>query len=82
MEIGEPDDKLLEQVIEKLFADRQIVIDPKVISYLVQRMERSLDAAQWIVARMDRLAMARRGKITRSLASEVLAEMEADGYDT
>ena len=82
VEIGEPDDDLLALVIEKLFSDRQIVVDPKVISYLVQRMERSLNAAQAIVARMDRLALARRGKITRSLAAEVLAEMDASGYDS
>ncbi|WP_419914886.1 DnaA regulatory inactivator HdaA [Hoeflea sp.] len=81
VEIGEPDDDLLGQVMEKLFADRQLFVDPKVISYLVQRMERSLNAAQAVVARMDRLAMARRGKITRSLAAEVLAEMEASGYE-
>lgn len=77
VEIGEPDDELLAQVIEKLFADRQIAVDPKVVLFLVHRMERSLDAAQTIVERMDRLALARRYKISRSLASEVLAELEA-----
>lgn len=82
VEIGEPDDGLLGQVIEKLFADRQIVVDPKVVSYLVQRMERSLDAAQTIVGRMDQLALARRGKINRTLAAEVLAELETSGYNT
>ena len=34
VEIGEPDDSLLTQIMEKLFADRQIVIDPKIVSYL------------------------------------------------
>ncbi|MEM9105727.1 MAG: DnaA regulatory inactivator HdaA [Pseudomonadota bacterium] len=82
VEIGEPDDDLLGQVIEKLFADRQIIVDPKVVTYLVQRMERSLDAARTIVDRMDQLALARRGKISRSLASEVLAELETASRDT
>jgi chromosomal replication initiation ATPase DnaA len=81
VEIGEPDDGLLEQVIEKLFADRQVVVDPKVVTYLVQRMERSLDAAQTIVGRMDQLALARRGKINRALAAEVLAELESEPLD-
>ncbi len=76
VEIGEPDDALLAQVIEKLFADRQIAVDPKVVVYLVHRMERSLDAAQAIVHRMDELALARRCKISRSLAGEVLEEWE------
>lgn len=81
VEIGEPDDALLAHVIEKLFADRQISVDPKIISYLVQRMERSLAAAQAIVHRMDELALARRGKITRALASEVLAQWETAGSE-
>lgn len=82
VEIGEPDDALLVQVIEKLFADRQVSVDPKVVSYLVQRMERSLDAAQMIVGRVDALALARRCKVSRGLAAEVLAELEASSYDT
>lgn len=81
VEIGEPDDMLLAQVIEKLFADRQIVVDQRIVSYLVQRMERSLDAAQLIVQQMDQMAMARRCKISRSLASEVLADLDSNGYD-
>ena len=75
--IGAPDDALLAQVIEKLFADRQIAIDPKVVGYMVQRMERSLEAARAIVRRMDEVALARRCKIGRSLAAEVLSEWEA-----
>ncbi len=77
VEIGEPDDALLAQVIEKLFADRQIVVDPKVVTYLVHRMERSLDAAQAIVRCMDELALARRCRISRSLAGDVLEEWES-----
>jgi chromosomal replication initiation ATPase DnaA len=73
VEIGEPDDELLAQVIVKLFADRQVRIDPKVVAYLVTRMERSFDAAQQIVERMDGLALARRCRISRALAAEALA---------
>lgn len=72
VEIGEPDEELLSQVIVKLFSDRQLNIDDKIAGYIVQRMERSLAAAQDIVDRIDRLALSRRTKITRSLAAEVL----------
>ncbi|MAZ82590.1 MAG: hypothetical protein CME90_03150 [Hoeflea sp.] len=81
VEIGEPDDELLAQVLVKLFADRQIVPDERVVSYLVSRMERSLDAARRIVARLDDLALSRQSKISRQLASEVLAEFEAGNFD-
>ncbi|WP_099866274.1 DnaA regulatory inactivator HdaA [Pararhizobium haloflavum] len=72
-EIGEPDDDLLSQVIVKLFSDRQIVVEPRVVAYLVARMERSFDAASAVVAEIDRLALARRQKITTQLAAEALA---------
>ncbi|PCK87976.1 hypothetical protein CPT32_05480 [Rhizobium sophoriradicis] len=75
VEIGEPDEALLSQVIVKLFADRQLYIDDKLVLYIVNRMERSLNAAQTIVDRLDRLALSRGTKITRSLAAEVLNEL-------
>lgn len=81
VEIGAPDDTLLGQVIEKLFADRQIAVDPKLVHYLVHRMERSLDAAQAIVHRMDELALARRCKMSRALAAEVLGDLETGGSE-
>ena len=82
VEIAEPDEELLSKVMVKLFADRQVVVDDKVIGWLVARMERSLAAARLIVARLDQLALARRSKITRALAAEVLAEMDAGLDDT
>ena len=72
VELAEPDDALLCAVLVKLFADRQVAAPPQVISFLSARMERSLDAAQRIVAGIDRLALARGGRITRNIASEVL----------
>ncbi|HEX2148368.1 MAG TPA: DnaA regulatory inactivator HdaA [Pseudorhizobium sp.] len=75
VEIGEPDEDLLAQVIVKLFADRQLYIDDKLVGYIVTRMERSLAAAQTIVERLDRLALARGTRITRHLAAEVLNEV-------
>jgi len=75
VEIGEPGDELLSQVIVKLFADRQLFVDDRLVAYIVARMERSLEAAQTLVERLDRLALARGSRITRALAQEVLGEM-------
>lgn len=82
VEIAEPDEELLALVMVKLFADRQLVVDDRIISFLVARMERSLAAARRIVARLDQLALARGSKISRALAAEVMAEMEAGQDDT
>ncbi|MBP2547335.1 chromosomal replication initiation ATPase DnaA [Neorhizobium galegae] len=82
VEIGEPDEDLLGQVIIKLFADRQLHIDDRIVAYIVQRMERSMEAAQGVVDRLDRLALARGTRITRMLAAEVLESFaRRDGDD-
>ena len=52
-----PDDALLRGVLVKLFADRQLAVEEPVISYLMLRMPRSLDAARALVAEIDRLAL-------------------------
>ncbi|OCW55857.1 DnaA regulatory inactivator HdaA [Hoeflea olei] len=81
VEIAEPDEALLALVMVKLFADRQVVVDDRIIQWLVARMERSLEAARTIVTRIDQLALARGSKITRALAAEVMAEVDAGQGD-
>lgn len=76
VEIAEPDDDLLSGVIVKLFADRQIDVDPAVVRYLVSRIERSLATAQTVVSRIDHAALEARCRITRQLAASVLTEMD------
>ncbi|MDQ0315725.1 HdaA/DnaA family protein [Amorphus orientalis] len=75
--IGVPEDELLERVLAKLFADRQLTVEPTVASYLVRRIERSFRAANRLVDLLDREALARRRPVTRRMAGEVL---EAEGF--
>jgi chromosomal replication initiation ATPase DnaA len=77
VEIGEPDDALLAAIIAKLFADRQVEVEPHVIEYIVRRMERSLATANAVVDRLDRLALERKSRISRALAGEVINLMDA-----
>ncbi len=63
-----PDDALLSAVLIKLFADRQIVVPPNLIPYLVTRMERSIAAARTLVAGLDAAALAQGRPVTRALA--------------
>ncbi len=70
--IGEPDETLLRALLVKLFADRQLSVAPDIIDYLMLRMERSMAAAQNLVAALDRAALAERRAVTRALASKVL----------
>jgi chromosomal replication initiation ATPase DnaA len=80
VEIGEPDDLLLEGVITKLFADRQLEVERHVIAYLIARMERSLSTAGRIVDALDRAALEQKCRITRALAASVMtAQDEGQG---
>ncbi len=75
VEVQPPDETLLKAVLVKLFADRQLNVEPPVIDYLSLRMERSMAAANRIVAAVDRLALAKQRKVTRPLAAEALASL-------
>ncbi|PWL18270.1 hypothetical protein DKP76_10600 [Falsochrobactrum shanghaiense] len=79
VEIAEPDDLLLSGVVYKLFADRQVSVEPHVVSYLVSRMERSLLSAIRLVERLDRAALEQKTRITRTLAAHVLSKTGENG---
>ncbi len=70
--IAPPDQALLQGVLVKLFADRQLAIEPAVIAHLVRHMDRSLGMAQRLVADIDHRALATHRKVTRALAAEAL----------
>lgn len=74
-----PDDALLRGVLVKHFADRQLSVEEPVISYLMLRMPRSLDAARVLVAELDALALAEKTPVTRPLAARVLQRMTEPG---
>lgn len=71
--VSASDDIQLSQMFVKLFGDRQVAVDPKVIAYLVARMERSPEEAVVLAGMLDEIALARGSAITRTLAAEVLA---------
>ena len=79
VELWAPELELVRAVLFKLFSDRQLVVDPATIAFLALRIERSLEAAGAIVARLDREGLARGRAVTRALAAEVLREAGLDG---
>ena len=74
--VAPPDDALFRAVLVKLFADRQLIVDQALLVYLERRVERSLAAAQAIVAALDREGLRQQRPITRALAAGIL-----DGED-
>ena len=77
--IDAPDDALLSALMMKLFADRQIMPQPTLISYLLPRIERSYDAAASIVARLDAQSLAQGRPVSRALAATLLDNDAQDG---
>lgn len=71
-EIAPPDDALLGAVLVKQFADRQLLVDPAVVSYCLLRMERSLEAARRLTGEIDNLALAMQRAVTRAVAAKAL----------
>ncbi len=79
--LAAPDDALIEAVLVKLFADRQLRVGGEVVRFLSARMERSFEAARALVAVLDRAALADRRAVTVPLARRVLAEVQAAGAE-
>jgi chromosomal replication initiation ATPase DnaA len=73
--LAAPDIELTEAVLFKLFSDRQLQVDPHVISYIALRIERSLGAARALVATLDNEALTQGRRITRTMASSALREL-------
>ena len=76
--IGHPDEALIAQILVKLFADRQLKIEPEAVAFMLARMERSFEAARRLVEAVDRKAMAEHRNITIPLIGEVLDEAAAN----
>jgi chromosomal replication initiation ATPase DnaA len=72
--LAPPDDTLLRAVLVKLFSDRQLAVDEALVGFLATRIERTVQAARAVVARLDQEAMQRKRPLTRALAAEVLRE--------
>ena len=75
--LAPPDDHLFKALIVKFCADRQMVVDESLVSYLATRIERSFAAARQAVDLLDAEALRQRRPVTRALAVEVLKETAA-----
>lgn len=70
--IRAPDDALMQGVLVKLFADRQLRVDPELVAYLSARLDRSLAVATGAVEILDRSALASHRALTIPFARDTL----------
>jgi chromosomal replication initiation ATPase DnaA len=59
-------------LLVKLFGDRQLRLEPRVIDYLLPRMQRDYATMAALVARIDRQALAEKRSITVPMVAEIL----------
>lgn len=78
VELAPPDEALMHAVLDKLFRDRQLVVEAPALAYAALRLDRSIDAARAFVAAIDRAALAQGRPVTRALAAKLMESFSAD----
>jgi chromosomal replication initiation ATPase DnaA len=76
VEVEPPDDTLLQSLLAKLLADRQLAVAPPVQAFLLARLPRTAAALAEAARRLDGLALAAGTKITLRLAAGMLPGLE------
>lgn len=71
--MGMPDDALVEAVLVKHFADRQLRVAPETVRYVARRLERSLAQVAKVSEALDKAALAQGRAVSVPLARAVLA---------
>ena len=69
-----PDDQLFRGLIVKFCADRQMSVDEPLVSYLINRIERSYAAVRQAIELLDTEALRLGRPVTRALAAELLRD--------
>ncbi|MET0250914.1 MAG: ATPase [Novosphingobium sp.] len=74
LEIGPPDDSLVEALAIQHAARRGLVLGDGALAWLLPRIERSHAAIEQVIAAADRLSLERRHPVTISLLRDALAD--------
>ncbi|MEK9678327.1 MAG: DnaA/Hda family protein [Rhodospirillaceae bacterium] len=75
VEIGHPEDELIQSILIKLFSDRQLLVNKDVVTYILPRVERSIEAVRHLVEVLDKAALSQSRNITLPLVREVMAAL-------
>ena len=72
VKINKPNDELLSSVLVKLFLDKQILIDKKIIKFIVYRSERSFTSLQNLVDKIDKQSLITKKKININFVKKLI----------
>jgi len=74
LKIEQPDDELIFGIILKNLSDRQILLEKKLIDYIVKRIERSYSKIHNFIYKIDQLSLKKKKSIDFKIIKEVLGE--------
>ena len=72
--IKKPDDELIFALLVKNLSDRQIIIEKKLINYVVKRIHRSYSKIFDFIYKIDEMSLKRKKPININLIKEILGE--------
>ena len=72
--IEKPDDELIYAIILKNFSDRQILIDKKLIDFIIKRIDRSYSKIFDFIYKIDETSLKKKKPIDLKIIKEVLGE--------
>ena len=72
--IENPDDELIYALLLKNFSDRQIVVEKKVVNYIIKRIDRSYDKIFDFIYKIDEISLKRKKSIDFKIIKEVLGD--------
>ena len=72
--IEKPDDDLIFALILKNLSDRQIIIDKKLINYIIKRIDRSYSKIFEFIYKIDEISLKKKKSIDLKIIKSVLEE--------
>ena len=73
-QIEKPDDELMFALILKNFSDRQIIIEKKLINYIIKRIDRSYGKIFEFIYKIDEISLKKKKSIDFKIIKEVLGD--------
>ena len=73
-EIQKPDDELIFALLIKNLSDRQIIIEKKLLNYIVKRIHRSYSKIFDFIYKIDEMSLKKKKPINVNLVKEILGE--------
>ena len=72
--IEKPDDELIYALLLKNFSDRQIVIEKKLVNYIIKRIDRSYDKIFDFIYKIDEMSLKKKKSIDFKTIKDVLGQ--------